>query len=133
MTEYLDLEDALAAAEVAVAPAQLLVRDVGLLESAIARPQASAFGEDAYPDLHLKAAALLESLARNHALVDGNKRLAWVATRYFLIRNGTDARAPSPAEGDRFIREVAQGAVPLAEIAQRLRAWQPGREQPTRH
>lgn len=62
-------------------PAEVLVRDVGLLESDLARPQASAFGEDAHPELHVKAAALLESLARNHALIDGNKRLAWVATR----------------------------------------------------
>jgi death-on-curing protein len=122
--EYLDLEDILDAAEVAAAPAELLVRDFGLLESAIARPRASAFGEDAYPDLHRKAAALLESIARNHALVDGNKRLAWIATRYFLIRNGADARAPSPNDGDRFVREVAQGNVELADTAQQLRAWQ---------
>jgi death-on-curing protein len=122
--EYLDLEDILDAAEVAAAPAELLVRDFGLLESAIARPRASAFGEDAYPDLHSKVAALLESIARNHALVDGNKRLAWIATRYFLIRNGADARAPSPNDGDRFVREVAQGNVELADTAQQLRAWQ---------
>ena len=123
MTEYLDLEDILDAAEVAVAPGELLVRDVGLLESAIARPRASAFGEDAYPDLFLKAAALLESIARNHALIDGNKRLAWLATRYFLIKNGTDVRASSPQEGDRFIREVAQGNVELGDLAGQLRAW----------
>ncbi len=123
MTEYLDLDDILAVGAAALAPAELLVRDVGLLESAIARPQASAFGEDAYPDLHLKAAALLESLARNHPLVDGNKRLAWVATRYFLIKNGTDARPPSASEGDRFIREVAQGSVELVDLARRLKEW----------
>ena len=126
MTEYLDLDDVLAAGAAALAPAEPVVRDVGLLESAIARPQASAFGEDAYPDLFRKAAALLESLARNHALIDGNKRLAWVATRYFSIRNGTDARPPSPAEGDRFIREVAQGKVELADLAVRLKAWSSG-------
>jgi death-on-curing protein len=124
VTEYLDLEDVLDAAEIAIAPAELKVRDIGLLESAVARPQASAFGEDAYPDLFLKAAALMESLARNHALIDGNKRLAWVATRYFLIRNGTDVRASSAVEGDRFVREVAQGMVELADIARRLRDWQ---------
>jgi death-on-curing protein len=59
-----------------------------LLESALARPRASVFGQDAYPDLHLKAAALLHSPARNHALVDGNKRLAWTACRTFLAING---------------------------------------------
>jgi death-on-curing protein len=124
VTEYLDLEDVLDAAEIAIAPAELKVRDIGLLESAVARPQASAFGEDAYPDLFLKAVALMESLARNHALIDGNKRLAWVATRYFLIRNGTDVRASSAVEGDRYVREVAQGMVELADIARRLRDWQ---------
>lgn len=64
------------------------VRDVGLLESALARPQASAFGEAAYPTIHLRAAALLHSLARNHALVDGNKRLALAATIGFYGING---------------------------------------------
>ena len=126
MIVYLDLEDILAAAAVAVAPAEVLVRDVGLLESAIARPQASAFGEDAYPELHRKAAALLESLARNHALVDGNKRLAWVATRYFLISNGADLHAPSPQDADRFVRAVAQGQVDLADTARRLAEWSGG-------
>jgi len=65
-----------------------VVRDYGLLESALARPQASAFGEDAYATIHQKAAALLHSLARNHALVDGNKRLALASTIAFLGING---------------------------------------------
>jgi death-on-curing protein len=64
------------------------VRDHGLLESALARPQATAFGEDAYPTIHDKAAALMHSLARNHALVDGNKRLALAATIAFHGMNG---------------------------------------------
>lgn len=64
------------------------VRDHGLLQAALARPQASAFGTDAYPAIHEKAAALLHSLARNHALVDGNKRLALAATIAFLGMNG---------------------------------------------
>lgn len=64
------------------------VRDHGLLESALARPQASAFGHDAYPSIHEKAAALLHSLARNHALVDGNKRLSLAATLAFYGMNG---------------------------------------------
>jgi death-on-curing protein len=64
------------------------VRDLGLLESALARPQASAFGEDAYPTIHEKAAALLHSVARNHALVDGNKRLALAAAIAFYGING---------------------------------------------
>lgn len=64
------------------------LRDRGLLESAVARPQASAFGADAYPDLATKAAALLHSLVLNHAFVDGNKRTAVVATLVFLDLNG---------------------------------------------
>ncbi len=64
------------------------VRDIGLLESAIARPRSSAFGGDAYPTIHAKAAALLHSLARNHALLDGNKRLALAATIAFYGING---------------------------------------------
>jgi death on curing protein len=83
---YLDLDDLLHVAG-AVLPS-VDVRDVGLLESALARPQASAFGSDAYPDLHTKAAALLDSVASNHGLVDGNKRLALAATIAFLGLNG---------------------------------------------
>jgi death on curing protein len=64
------------------------VRDLGLLESALARPQTSAFGRDAYPTLHDKAGALLHSLARHHALIDGNNRLALAATIAFYGMNG---------------------------------------------
>jgi len=64
------------------------VRDYGLLEAALARPQATAFGKDAYPDLDTKAAALLHSIARNHALIDGNKRLALAAVIAFYGLNG---------------------------------------------
>lgn len=124
-TIYLDLDDLLAVARAALHPVQPAVRDVGLLESALARPQASAFGADAYPTLHEKAAALLESLARNHALIDGNKRLAWVATRMFLILNDSDALVPDASTGDRFVRDVAQGKVELADIAATLRKWGP--------
>ena len=84
---FLDLEELLhiAARTIGSEPA---VRDVGLLESALARPRASALGEDAYRGIHEKAAALLHSLARNHALVDGNKRLALAATIAFYGMNG---------------------------------------------
>lgn len=64
------------------------VRDYGLLEAALARPQATAFGKDAYPDLDTRAAALLHSIARNHALIDGNKRLALSAVIAFYGLNG---------------------------------------------
>jgi death on curing protein len=84
---FLDLDDLLHVAGRTLGE-DPVVRDHGLLESALARPQASAFGQDAYADLHEKAAALLHSLARNHALVDGNKRLALAATIAFLGING---------------------------------------------
>lgn len=122
MIEYLDLDDLLEVARRAVGE-DVAVRDYGLLESALARPRASVFGQDAYPDLHLKAAALMDSLARNHALVDGNKRLAWTACRTFLAINGQWISAP---EDERFdvVMRVATGAEPgLDQIAEQLRAW----------
>jgi death on curing protein len=122
MTEYLDMEDLLEIAREAVGR-DVVVRDYGLLESAVARPRASVFGQEAYPDLHLKAAALLHSLARNHALVDGNKRLAWTACRTFLAINAQWITAPEDARFD-FVIGVAIGAMSnLDEIAAQLRSW----------
>ena len=122
MTEYLDLDDLMEIAREAVAQ-DVAVRDYGLLASALARPRASVFGQDAYPDLHLKAAALLHSLARNHALVDGNKRLAWTACRTFLAINGQWIGAPEDERFNLVIR-VASGAAPdLDTNAEQLRAW----------
>jgi len=122
MTEYLDLDDLLEIARAAV-DGDVVVGDYGLLESALARPRASVFGQDAYSDVHLKAAALLHSLARNHALVDGNKRLAWTACRTFLAINGQWISAPEDERFDLVIR-VATGAVPdLDKIAEHLRTW----------
>lgn len=97
------------------------VRDYGLLESALARPQASVFGQDAYPELWQKAAALMESIARNHALIDGNKRLAWYATWVFLHINGHPLDANFDIdEAERFVLDVCQGALELTEIAEQL-------------
>ena len=76
---YLSAEDVLALAEQAVDDQTVVVRDAGLLESAVHRPSASMFGQEAYTDLFEKAAALLQSLAINHPFVDGNKRTAWVS------------------------------------------------------
>jgi death-on-curing protein len=87
-----------------------VVRDHGLLQSGLARPQASAFGEDAYPDLEHKAAALLHSLARNHALVDGNKRLALAATLTFLGMNGRRLTLTNDQAYDLVI-EIATGTL----------------------
>jgi death on curing protein len=83
---YLDVEDLLHIAERTLGNVE--IRDLGLLEAAAARPQASAFGEDAYPSTLEKAAALIHSVARNHALVDGNKRLALAGGIAFLGING---------------------------------------------
>ncbi len=122
MTEYLDLDDLIEIARQAVGR-DVVVDDYGLLESALARPRALVFGEDAYPDLHLKAAALLHSLTRNHTLVDGNKRLAWTACRTFLAINGQWIRAPEDERFD-FVVRVAAGAMRnLDEIATQLRVW----------
>jgi death-on-curing protein len=122
MTEYLDLDDLLEIAREAVG-GDVVVGDYGLLESALARPRASVFGQDAYPDLHLKAAALLHSLARNHALVDGNKRLAWTACRTFLAINGQWISATEDERFD-FVIRVATGVLSdLDKIADQLRTW----------
>ncbi len=87
-----------------------MVRDYGLLESALARPQASAFGEDAYVSTHEKAAALLHSLSRHHALVDGNKRLALAATIAFLGLNGMRLTL-SDNQAYELVMSVATGAL----------------------
>lgn len=95
------------------------VRDVGLLESAAARPRASVFGEDAYPDLVTKAAALLHSVCSNHALVDGNKRLAWLATVVFLDINGVIVALEDDHAFDLVMR-VAEGVLDVPGIAAAL-------------
>ncbi|WP_328970231.1 type II toxin-antitoxin system death-on-curing family toxin [Streptomyces sp. NBC_00239] len=97
------------------------VRDYGLLDSALARPQASVFGQDAYPDIWEKAAALMESLARNHGLVDGNKRIAWYATWVFLHMNGHPLDAGFDVdEAEQFVLDVCQGALDVPKIATKL-------------
>ena len=127
MTEYLDLEDLLAAADAALGqPAQL--RDVGLLQAAAARPQATAFGDEAYPTLDLKAAALLHSLVTGHHFFDGNRRLGWVAVRLFYRVNGHDIR-PMPDDAFDLIVAIAGGRLhDVTAIADRLASWrEPGR------
>jgi len=122
VTEFLDLDDLLDIAREAVG-GDAVVGDYGLLESALARPRASVFGQDAYPDLHLKAAALMHSLARNHALMDGNKRLAWTACRTFLAVNGQWISAHED-ERFEFVIRVATGVLAdLDKIAEQLRTW----------
>lgn len=99
------------------------VRDPGLVDAAAQRPHATAFGQDAYPDLHTKAAALLHSVLRNHPLVDGNKRLAWVGCRTFLALNDADFAPEEDAAVD-FVMRVAGGEIrEIDAIAAQLRAW----------
>jgi death-on-curing protein len=109
VTRYLTVEQALRIARAAVG-GPIEVRDVGLLESAVHRPRASVLGQDAYPDLLTKAGALLHSLARNHPLVDGNKRLAWLATYVFLAKNGT-VLDPNDDDAYALVVDVAAGAI----------------------
>jgi death-on-curing protein len=113
-TDYLSLEDLLEIADGVIE--DLRVRDLGLLASAAARPQATAFGADAYPSFAEKAAALMHSVARNHALVDGNKRLAWAATRVFCLLNNTDL-AFTVDDAEATVLAVASGDVEVPELA----------------
>jgi death-on-curing protein len=102
-------------------------RDQGLLESALARPRASAFGTDAYGTLAEKAAALTHSLARNHGLIDGNKRLTLAALIAFLGMNGRRLTW-SNDEAYEFIVDVASGRVDeVLDIADRIARGSEGR------
>jgi death-on-curing protein len=97
------------------------IRDVGLLASAAARPQASAFGADAYPDLWAKSAALLQSIVNDHPLVDGNKRLGWLACATFLELNSVAITAAPNDAVFRLVMAVAAGRQTVEEIAEQLR------------
>jgi death-on-curing protein len=118
--EFLDLDDLVALAR------RLLgdpppVRDIGLLASAVARPQTTVGGADAYPTIWLKAAALLQSVVNNHALVDGNERLGWLATAVFLELNRASVAAASNDPVYDLVMDVASTNLELDAIAGRLR------------
>ena len=117
---YLDLEDLLHLA------GRLLghpppMREAGLLGAAVARPQTTVFGEDAYPDLWTKAAALLQSIVKGHPLVDGNKRLGWLATATFLEINGIAAAAIANDDVHGFVVGVAAGNDGVEQLTAVLR------------
>lgn len=117
---HLDVEDVLTAARHA-AGAPVEVRDFGLLAAAVARPATTVFGQDAYPGLFAKAAALLHSLVRNHALVDGNKRAAWAAAWVFLEVNGERLAEPLDVDAaERLVVAAIAGEVDVPEIADGL-------------
>ena len=112
--DYLPVDDLL---DIAVGVMdEVAVRDAGLLAAAAGRPRVTVFGNDAYPAFQDKAAALLHSLVRNHALVDGNKRLAWSATRIFCLLNGQDL-VYTVDDGEDLILKAAAGQLDVPEIA----------------
>jgi len=124
MINYLTAEDVFAIARIAIGSTPHL-RDAGLLDSACHRPAASAFGEDAYPTLLLKAAALLHSLTANHPFIDGNKRTAWLATVVFLRDNDAEVIAKDAYDGavTALVLEIADGTLrEVNDIPERLRA-----------
>lgn len=117
---YLGLDDVLTIARLLGVPD---VRDVGLLDAAVHRPASSAFGRDAYPTMATKAAALFESLVRNHPLVDGNKRLAWTATVVFCRLNGAELARPDDDVAFAFVVDAAAGRLDLDDIASTWDSW----------
>ena len=119
MIEYLSLEDVLTLVDdLGVGP----IRDVGLLDSAVHRPRVTVFGRDAYPRLDTKAAVLLESVVRNHALVDGNERLGWLAVVVFYGLNDAILDAPDD-DAYNLVIAMATGTVTYQQAASRLASW----------
>ncbi len=111
--DYLELADILQLGREIIA--DFRVRDLGLLESALARPKTTVFGDDAYPSFHQKVATLLHSIARNHALIDGNKRLAWSAARLFCLMNDQDIKM-KPDKAYEMVIGVAAGEIDLPKL-----------------
>lgn len=114
-TDFLTLTDLLAIADGVLPGYQ--VRDLGLLGSAVMRPQTIVFGDLAYPTTPAQAAAILHSLVRNHALIDGNERLAWSAMRVFLELNGVTVTY-SVDDAETFVLTAARGEYDIADIAE---------------
>ncbi|MEC4015109.1 type II toxin-antitoxin system death-on-curing family toxin [Streptomyces sp. H27-D2] len=112
---YLSAEDVLLIAEYACGDTPVVVRDAGLLESAVHRPSAAMFGEEAYPDLLDKAAALLQSLTINHPFDDGNKRTAWLSCVTFLTMNDVELR-PDIDAAERLVIGVATGEIDEVKV-----------------
>jgi death on curing protein len=100
----------------------LVIRDIGVLDSAAYRPQSTVFGGEAYASLHQKAAVLLESIVRNHPLIDGNKRLGWLALCVLYGLNGIHVDV---ADDDAYalIIALACGQLDYRDVATRLEAW----------
>ena len=121
---YLELDEVLAiACEVLGLEVDALVRvtDLGLADSAIARPRASFGGEEFYPSIEAKAASLLFGLARNHAFIDGNKRIAVLSTLQFLNENGQDLDLSPAEEAFKTVVQVASGSLTLEDLTDWIR------------
>ncbi len=121
---YLELDDVLAiACEVLGLEADEILRvtDLGLADSAVARPQAGFGDEEFYPTIEAKAASLLFGIARNHAFIDGNKRIAVLATLQFLNSNGLDLDLTPVEEAFKTVIRVAKGDMPLEELTTWIR------------
>jgi len=112
--DYLDLHDLIEIGKSLIP--DFRIRDKGLLESAAMRPQTTIYGEDAYPTFEEKVASLMHSLAGNHALIDGNKRIAWSAGRIFCLMNGRDLQMTID-DAEKMILDIAKGDIDAAEIA----------------
>lgn len=125
--DYLSVEDLLGVAGGILDVVE--IRDVGLLASAAARPRTTVFGSDAYPTFADKTAALMHSLARNHPLVDGNKRLAWSAARVFCLLNGHDL-VLGVDEAETLVVATAAGEIDVPEIAAAIREHLFGQQRP---
>jgi death-on-curing protein len=100
-----------------------VLADFGLLDAAVQRPQQSAFGSDAYPDIHHKAAALMHSIARNHAFVDGNKRVAAASMLVFYALNGWTVPVPDQGDLVALVVDTAEGLLTVDAIADTLKGW----------
>lgn len=116
--DYLTVEDLVEIATGVIG--EVGIRDPGLLAAAAGRPHVTVSGEDAYPTFDEKAGALLHSLVRNHALLDGNKRLAWAATRVFCILNGHDLTY-SVDDAERLMLRAAAGDLDVPDLARWIR------------
>jgi death-on-curing protein len=121
--DYLSVEDLLEIA--AGVLGTVVVRDAGLLAATAARPRMTVFGDDAYPSFEDKAGALLHSLVRNHALIDGNKRLAWSAARIFFLINGREL-VYTVDDAEAMMLAAASGELDVPQIASWLVAHTTG-------
>ena len=116
--DYLDFHDIRLICESLIP--DYAIRDEGLLLSAIQRPQTQLYGVDVYVEFEKKVAALMHSLARNHGLIDGNKRLAWAAGRIFCLMNNREIHL-NVDQAEALVVGIAAGKFEVDEIAKKLK------------